>query len=203
MKVTDIKSLTHKAGVYRVAIDNKPLGYLTAVDISNLQLAINKEIDVKDYENIVKQVKYTALYSDALRYSDRRLRSRQEVGRYLISKGSDKQTADKIIGRLVELGIVDEQKLATALIHDSKLSRPMSRKAIELKLKQKHLSQKVIDNELKNSPPTDQQALDLLIKRKASLSAYANNQPKFFRYLLRQGFSYEDIAARIGRPQVY
>lgn len=201
MKVTDIKSLASRAGLYRVYIDDKPLGYLAASDISSLELAINKDISNQDYEKIIRQVKYTALYYDALRYADRRLHSRSEVAFFLSSKGSDNQVTEKIINRLEKLGIIDEQKLAAAFIHDVCLKRPMSRKALEIKLRHKQLPQDLIDTELDHLNQNDQQSLDLLIERKAKLSAYANNQTKFFRYLLRQGFSYEDIVTRIGRPK--
>ena len=202
MKVTNIKGLAHKPSLYRIDIDNKSLGYIGVSDISYLELSIGKEISDLTYEKLVKQIKYIALYREALRYADRRLRSKKEVTAFLRTKGSDEQTTTKIINRLVELAIIDEPKLAAAYIHDSKLRRPLSRRAITIKLRQKQLPKELIDREL-NLAQSDQESLDLLIKKKSNQSPYVDNQPKLFRYLLRQGFTYEDIAAKIGQPKRY
>lgn len=203
MKVTDIQNLANKPGFYRVSVDNKALGYVDPAVVSSLGLAINKTISDDDYQVLIKQIKFTALYTKAIRYADRRLRSKAEVADFLRVNGSDDQMSGKIIDRLMELSIIDEQKLARAYIHDVQLSRPLSLKVIKLKLQQKKIPDLIIDQELTKLKQTDRDSLDLLINKKAKSYNYANNQPKLFRYLLRQGFSYEDIATRIGHPKRY
>jgi len=203
VKVTDIQNLANKPGFYRVSVDNKALGYVDPAVVSSLGLAINKTISDDDYQVLIKQIKFTALYTKAIRYADRRLRSKAEVADFLRVNGSDDQMSGKIIDRLMELSIIDEQKLARAYIHDVQLSRPLSLKVIKLKLQQKKIPDLIIDQELTKLKQTDRDSLDLLINKKAKSYNYANNQPKLFRYLLRQGFSYEDIATRIGHPKRY
>lgn len=203
MKVTDIQNLANKPGFYRVSVDNKALGYVDPAVVSSLGLAINKTISDDDYQVLIKQIKFTTLYTKAIRYADRRLRSKAEVADFLRVNGSDDQMSGKIIDRLMELSIIDEQKLARAYIHDVQLSRPLSLKVIKLKLQQKKIPDLIIDQELTKLKQTDRDSLDLLINKKAKSYSYANNQPKLFRYLLRQGFSYEDIATRIGHPKRY
>ena len=201
MKITDIQSLVHKPGFYRVSVDNKALGYVDSTVVTSLGLAINKTISEEDYQVLIKQIKFTSLYNKAIRYADRRLRSKQEVIDFLRVNGSEGQMSIKIVDRLIELSIIDEQKLAEAYIHDVQLSRPLSRSAIKLKLRQKKIPENIIDQVLTKLKQTDHDSLDLLIHKKAKSYSYINNQPKLFRYLLRQGFSYQDIAARIGCPK--
>lgn len=202
MKITDIRSLASKPGSYRVSIDDKPVGYISAEDMFELGIVLNSEIGKEAYEQLLFKVKYHACYSDALRYVDRRLRTKKETKRYLNSRGYDPDISTDIISRLEELGLIDEKKVAQAYVHDSSLGRPKSRRELELNLRQKHIDPSLIEEELNSAGYDDGQILDQLIAKKSKLSAYANNQPKLFRYLLSKGFSYEDITARIGRPKV-
>ena len=202
MLITEIKCLAHRPGQYRISVDNKSVGYISAEDMFSLKIVLNQTISHDVFEQLLTRIKHTSFYSDALRYADRRLRSRLEVELYLLNKGCDPITSQAIINRLVELGIVDEAKLAAALIHDAILSKPLSKVGLTKKLKQKQIANQVIDHQLEALEFTDLNSLDAIIKKKSSYSAYSNNQPRFFRYLLSQGFKYEDIVSRIGQPDL-
>ena len=202
MKVTDIASPASKPGSYRISVDDKPVGYISAEDMFELGIVLNNEIGKDAYEQLLFKVKYHASYSDALRYVDRRLRTKAEVKHYLNSQGCDPDIGADIISRLQKLGLIDEKKVVQAYVHDASLGQPKSRRELELKLRQKQIDPSLIKEELKRVDYDDGQVIDQLIAKKSKLSAYANNQPKLFRYLLSKGFSYDDIAARIGRPKV-
>ncbi len=198
MKVTAIEHMPHNPGMYRVSIDNKPLGYLTADDVLSLSLTRGSEISTAGYAQLVSRIKYAAFYTSALRHADRRLRSQAEVKSYLRSRGCDLQTATSIIKELTRLGIIDESKLAEAYVHDSEILKPLSRKMLALKLKQKQIDPELINSTIVASGYDDAQALDKLISLRRG--RYGGNRARFFRYLLRQGFSYPEIEKRIGRP---
>ncbi len=201
MRITDIRALVGKPGSYRISVDDKPVGYVSADDIFELGLVINKEIENNSYSQLLVKVKYRSYYSDALRYVDRRLRTRAETERYLNNRGCEPDMTIDIISRLQRSGLIDEKKVAQAYVHDASIGRPKSRRELELKLKQKRIDTALIEEELSKANYDDGQALDQLIAKKSQLSAYTKNQPKLFRYLLSKGFSYEDIADRIGRPK--
>ena len=108
MKVTEIVSSTHKAGLYRVSIDNKPVGYVSAEDIFSLALAVGRELSQPDYTSLLEHIRSSAFYYDALHYADRRLRSKKEVILYLTRKGCELEAAAQIAGRLEQQGIIDD-----------------------------------------------------------------------------------------------
>jgi SOS response regulatory protein OraA/RecX len=201
MKVTEIVSSTHKAGLYRVSIDNKPVGYVSAEDIFSLALAVGRELSQPEYTRLLEHIRSGAFFYDALHYADRRLRSKKEVVLYLIRKGCEQQAAVQIAAKLEQQGIIDEPKLAEAYIHDSLIGKPMSKRMLEQKLKQKNVSAKIIAAKLDNPKLNDNSSLEALIERKSHLSSYANNKNRLIRYLIAQGFRYEDIVERIGRPE--
>lgn len=202
MKVTQMREPANRPGFLKVYVDDDEVGLVSLNDVSELGLIIGNDIDMDKFESLVKKVKDLEHYFLAVRYTDRRLRSEAEVRRYLLSKGCDFEVASKIVAKLTKAGLIDEAKLAEAYVHDAGLAKPLSKKVIKLKLRQKGLSERAINAGMDSAEMDDTQALDALIERKSRQSSYANNQPKFFRYLLTQGFSFEDIAARIGKPQL-
>lgn len=202
MKITALEAMPHKPGLYRVSIDEKPIGYVSSNDVLSLKLVPSQDIDVTIYKELLKQVKYSTFYSKALNYADKRLRSKAEVIRYLKLKGCDSLVAEEIVKQLSSSGIIDEKKLAQAYVHDIASFKPTSKKDLTLKLKQKKIDEGLINATIGNSEFDEGIALDKLIAQKSHLSSYANNQPRFFRYLMSKGFSYEDIAKRIGKPKL-
>ena len=199
MKITAIEQMTHKPGMYRISVDTKPIGYVTADDVFELGLNRGGDISAESYSKLIEKVKYNAFYASAISYADRRLRSVAEIERYLKGRGCDSKTATLIAKKLVSSGLVDESKLAAAYVHDAELLKPLSRNMLELKLRQKRIDSDLIDASIQSAGYDDEQALDKLVRLKQA--RYAGNQPRFFRYLLRQGFSYTAIAKRIGKPE--
>lgn len=201
MKLTALDFKAHQPGSYRVSIDHQPLGYLSAVDVLDLKLTLDCEISPKLYSKLLEKIKLHSFYAQALKYADRRLHSRAEVENYLRLRGCPLDLAKSISAKISALGVIDEAKLAHAFIHDATAFKPMSNKAITAKLKQKRLDPDLITQALNTSGHDDNAALDHLIAAKSKMSAYLNNQPRFFRYLLNQGFAYDEIKKRIGSPK--
>ena len=199
MKITAIEQMSHKPGMYRVSVDTKPIGYVAADDVFELGLGHGGDITSETYSKLLKKVKFNAFYASAIAYADRRLRSVAEIERYLKGRGCDLKMAAVIAKKLVNSGLVDESKLAIAYVHDAALLKPLSRNMLELKLRQKRIDSDLIDASIQSAGYDDELALDKLVRLKQA--RYVGNQPRFFRYLLRQGFSYSAIAKRIGKPE--
>lgn len=201
MKVTAIESIPHKAGLYRIAVDGKPLGYVSPEDIFDLGIGLGRAITSATYTKLTSRIKYTSFLYLALGFSARRLHSREEVITHLLAKGCDSLTAQEIADRLEKLGIIDERKLAETFVNDAKLKGTVSKKEIEIKLKKKRINRKTIADTLRVMEINEASALDALISKKKSQPSYAENPARLFRYLLSKGFSFEETAARIGVPR--
>ncbi len=202
MKITQIVESSSRTGLYRIAVDKKPLGFVSAEDIFSLNLIAGRELNSSEYRQLLSAVQFSTFLSLALRYADRRLRSKKEVITYLQRKGCDRQTGSSIADKLESIGVIDESKLAAAYIHDSKITKPMSQRLLRQKLMQKKISPEVVEEKLEAAKLNDQDALEALVERKLHLSAYKDNKNRLIRYLLSQGFSYEDIVSRLGRPEI-
>jgi SOS response regulatory protein OraA/RecX len=201
MKVTQLKALNGRALAYGIFIDGQQIGRFRAEDILEFGLVLNKDISPAVYGRLLERAEYNEYFIRALHYTDSRLRSAAEVKRYLIARGCQLRSADNIVNQLEITGLINETKLAEAYVHDLTMQRPLSSHLLAAKLLRKGIKRTVVETELAKLEPKDEaMALDLSIAKKQNQASYASNQPKLFRYLLNQGFGFEEIAARIGRP---
>jgi len=199
MRVTSIKN-TNKGNLFNIFVDHKLIGQLSLLDIRELDIHQDQVIDEVTYQALIDRAQYNQFYLQALKYADIRLRSKYEMKKFLSSKCCKQSFSEQIILKLEELNVINEQQYVKAYIHDIQLAKPLSRNLILAKLKNKHISPKEIDLALDQVNVDDSQALDALIEKKVKSSTYANNNLKLFNYLLRQGFSYQDIVDRLGLP---
>ena len=197
MRVTD---LVASGEMIRVVVDNRPIGRVTAATVLRLDLRAGQELSAAQFRRLREAVTYAGFYQEAGRYCARRLRSREEVRVYLAKHSCPLVLAKRVIDQLVSSGLIDEEQLAAALIHDAGLGRPLSRLALEKKLQGKHLDPELIDRVLEKAGTNDERALLEAIAKKQGQPSYLKDKPKLFRYLLRQGFAYSLIVKHLGRP---
>ncbi len=202
MKLTAIKPLVSNPHVYSVVVDNQYLGNISSQDVAELELSVGSDLNPDSLDDLSRRINRLKYFRAAQRYADRRIRSKKEVRQYLLLKGCEPELANAIVERLSSGGLIDDNSFTSAYIHDSLLKKPLSKRAIKHKLKTKGVDEKIVEQNLADADYDENKALDQMIERKQGLSQYADNQPKLFRYLMSQGFSYESIAKRIGRPQV-
>ena len=202
MKLTAIKPLVSNPHVYSVFVDNQPIGNISSQDVAELKLIIGSDLNPDSLDDLSRRINRLKYLRAAQRYADRRIRSKKEVRQYLLLKGCEPELANAIVERLSSGGLIDDNSFTGAYIHDSLLKKPLSKRAIKHKLKTKGVDEKIVEQSLVESDYDENKALDQIIERKRGLSQYVDNQPKLFRYLMSQGFGYESIAKRIGRPQV-
>ena len=197
MQITELGISPRKKGFYRVAVDNRPVGYISAEDIFSLGIALGQEISREVYRRLISSVKTASFYQAALNYCARRLHSRSEVERYLYQRHCPEKLASEIISKLSVLGLIDDKRLAQALIHDAQLTRPLSKRALKGKLRTKNIDKGVIDETLEQYSYDEKAALKSVIDKKKNRSAYLNDPKKLTAYLIRQGFSYYEILEQL------
>ncbi len=201
MTLTALRPLVSNPHILSVVVDKEYIGNVSIDDASELGLIAGQDLSQETLAELKLRIQQLKYYRDAQRYADRRLRSTKEVLNYLTHKGCDAALASKIVERLGDIGLINNAAFTSAYIHDSLLAKPLSKRGIMQKLKTKGIDSQSVAASLAVSGFDEDQALDAMIERKSRLSQYANNQPKLFRYLLTQGFSYGAIADRIGHPQ--
>ena len=198
MKVTAIKQQVKRTDRYSVYVDGEYAFSLSEVALLESKLTSGTELtkaQVGEYRQLSAEDK---LYNQTLRYVAMRPRSRWEVNFYLEhKKHASPALAETILNKLTKIGLIDDAKLAQALVNDRRLLRPASRRKIQAELKKKRISDQLIEQALGNEAEDEVQALKEVIARKRKLSKFQDDDVKLMQYLARQGFRYDDIKSAL------
>src|ERR1035438_7673614 len=131
-------------------------------------------------------------FNNALRYAAIRNHSQWEMEQYLKRKNVSEHQSSVIIAKLGDLGFLDDSNFARSWIDNRRLLKTVSKRRLEQELRQKHLSDEIIKEALRQDPTEELIVLKSLIAKKRQQSSY-QDKTRLMGYLSRQGFSYEDI----------
>lgn len=135
----------------------------------------------------------------ALRFLEARQRSADEVRRRLLTHGYRADLVEGCIGRLTDLGIVDDAAFAKAWVESRDRARPRGERALRLELRRKGIDRAVVDETLDereaDRPAADEDAARRLLERHAAALARVPDprarRQRAYALLARNGFDPE------------
>jgi regulatory protein len=192
MKITAIKQQERLKGRYSIYIDEKYAFSLSADALLEEKLHNGQEVDEPALAHYKKLSADDKAYGLALVYVVRRMRSRYELAEYFRRKDYDEALADHIIMRLEKLGLVDDEKFAEAWVRNRRLLKSVSKRRLTQELRQKRIADATIDRVLHEDETDERAVLRELVTRKRKQSRYQDDI-KLMRYLMGQGFNYDDV----------
>lgn len=190
MKITAIKQQVKRTDRYSVFVDEKYAFSLSESGLIESGLASGQEITDAELQELKKAAGLDKAYGNALRYVAMRPRSEWEVTDYFRRKGIDLDAGQQIIARLRGVGLLDDAAFARAWVANRRLLKSTSKRRLHLELRQKHVSDVIIDQVLAEDETSERDTLRELIAKKQA--RYPDRQ-KFMQYLARQGFNFDDI----------
>jgi len=116
MQVKEIKKL--KSGKYKIKIDDNTITTYDDVILKN-KLLYNREVDHSSYEQIELDSEYYDIYYRAVNHILRKLRSTLEIRAYLEKMDVPDVDQEKIVSKLLEAGLLNDQAYIKAYISDS------------------------------------------------------------------------------------
>ncbi len=192
MKITAIKQQEKRKGRYSVFVDNKYAFSLSDTALLDTKLHVGQalsESELKEYKKLSADDK---IYNQVLRYVAIRPRSMWEIEMYLQRKACPPALQEKILNKLSINHFIDDKAFAESWVASRRLLKPLSIRRLRLELKQKHISEEIIDEVLASDDTDEKTVLKELIIRKRRQAKYQDSE-KLLAYLSRQGFSYGDI----------
>lgn len=199
MKITNIVQQEKRKDRYSVFVDGKYSFSLSEGALLDSRLAAGQELDAKDLKHWKQESADDKVQGNALRYAAMRLRSVWEMEQYLKRKNASPALADKILNKLSNINLLNDEVFAKAWVANRRLLRPTSKRKLQHELQAKHISQEVINITLAEDEAVDERdALRELIAKKRNLPKYKADPLKLMQYLARQGFSYTDIKDLLG-----
>ena len=141
----------------------------------------------------------------ALRFLEARQRSTAEVRRRLTSAGYRVDLVDGAIGRLTELGMLDDEAFARAWLDSRDRARPRGEHALRRELGMKGIGREIVDEALEEreaaTPDAEADAARRLLARHArSLDRIADpraRRQRAYSLLARSGFDSDTATASI------
>src|SRR6266568_2943439 len=197
MKITGIKQQLKIKNRYSVYVDGKYAFSLSETALLDAKIASGQEIDAEQLKEFKKLSTDDKAYGNALRYVVMRPRSEWEMHDYFRRKQIEEPVAAIIIEKLRAIRLLDDVAFARTWVNNRRLLKPTSRRKLTMELKQKRVSEEIIEVVLaEDKETTDERAvLRRIVERKRR--QYPDSQ-KLMAYLARQGYSYGDIKSVLG-----
>jgi len=161
----------------------------------SLGLHVDMELDDAGLRTIVTGAEYKRALDMAMRLLAFRSRSRQEVAQRLQRRGIAPATVTRTLGRLDELGLLDDTRFAQALARDRLELGRKGKRQIAADLFRMGVAKPIVEKALSQVSDEEQVAQELLQKvnrRYAGLEPRARYR-RLHDLLVRRGFSFEVI----------
>ena len=192
MKVTDIKQQVKNKSRYSIYLDGKFTFGLSELGLINSGIKVGQDINKKQLEEYKQEVDIDKLYNNALALITRRPRSEWEIESYLKRKTKDADIVGEILSRLIKSNFIDDEDFAKRWVESRRLLKQTSKRKLSIELKQKRVSENIINQVLADDETSEKEVLKELIEKKRTQTRYKDDI-KLMQYLTRQGFNYGDI----------
>lgn len=193
MKITSIKAQVKNPERVSVFVDGTFTFSLSYTQLLEAKIHTGIEIDQARLATLRHQSDFGKAFERALNYVLLRPRSTRELQDYARRKKWTPEDANAIIEKLQTMHYLDDRNFARAWVEQRKLGAKTSQRKLRLELKQKGVADTIIAEVLEQVGFRDDEALNHLIAKKRRLPRYAHDDQKLTQYLVRQGFSYDDV----------
>jgi regulatory protein len=198
-KITALKLQKHNHQRINVYLDGE-----FAFGVSRIVAAwleVGQELSDEKISQLQAEDNQEVAYQRALKFIGYRVRSEAEVRDKLAKSDYSDDIIEKVIQHLGRVGILDDKRFAEAWVENRVEFRPRSRRALSFELRQKGISDNVIEETLANTPEDEQLAYLAASKqsRKYRNLEWPDFRRKLSGYLARRGFSYYTIAPVMDR----
>lgn len=211
MKITDISLQARDNNRVNVSVDGVYSFSLDITQVTDLSLKVGRELSDGELEELQEESQFGKLYMRALEYCLRRPHSVKEVRDYLWRKTQptlrksrtgmnnpvvySERVASRVLRKLQQKAYVDDDEFARWWVENRQLSKGVSRRKLTAELRSKGVHADIIAQTLEKTDRTDDQELRKVIAKKHR--RYAGDRQKFVQYLVRQGFSYDDVVSAL------
>lgn len=188
--ITALKVQKHNKERVNVFLDGQ---YALAVtELVATTLRKGRYLSDVDIERLKQQDERNKAYDKAIRFLGYRSRSQAEVTRYLRDKGYAAEVVDETVNRLIEQEYLNDELFARFWLDNRERFRPRGRQALRYELRQKGVSDEIIDTILTDLDEDELAwtAVESKLPRWRDL-AEQELRKRIVDFLSRRGFSYE------------
>ena len=201
MKIEKITKL--KSGKYKLQFDNDDTLLTYDEVILENNLLQHKEIDYDLFHKLKVDNDYYDVYNRVVKYISTKMRSKKEISNYLKKFNLKKEDQQKIIDRLINIGLINDENFTKSFINDRFNLSKDGPLVIKKSLQNHDINEEVIDKYL--SKIENQVIIDkidkIVLKKIKANNRYSNYvlKQKLIKELNNLGFDYETSLERIDK----
>lgn len=207
-RITLVQPQKYNKHKFNIFLDGKFAFAADEDTLVNLHLFKGKQLSSEDLENILSETKIGRWMENMYRLFSIRQRSEKEIRDYFESKQSEskikgkeaisKVLIDKVIDRLKQKGLIDDEEFAKAWVDARRRSRKKGKFALKQELFQKGIAKEIIEEAIsdQSSDVREEQVAEAAINKKLkswTLLPYLGKKKKAYDFLMRRGFEYEIV----------
>lgn len=159
-------------------------------------LKVGRQLSPEEIASLQEKDEQEVAFNRALRYLSYRARSEAEMRKYLSDKGFSDHVSQTVIDRLKDERLINDPRFAQDWIDNRVSFRPRSQTQLRFELRNKGLSEDLIEDALQEADLDDIElacaAGKKLVGRYARLD-WPDFRQKLGAALARRGFSYETV----------
>lgn len=210
MKITAITAQIRDKDRVNIMVDGKFRFSLDILQLGDLGIRVGREYTEAEMLALEEESQFGKIYTRALEYALVRPRSAKEIRDYLyrktrdtrtktgqIKKGASTQLTERVFDRLSSKGYINDEKFARFWVENRNQIKGISQRKLQAELRSKGVESEIINRLLAETSRSDDDELQKVIAKKRN--RYIDDQ-KFMAYLVRQGFSYDDVKAALAEP---
>ncbi len=201
MKITAIKQQVKRVDRYSIYADEKYLFSFSEGELLASGIRIGQVLDESRLAELKDKAVIDKAYDRTINLVSRRPRSEWELQDYLKRKDYEPQVRDVVIEKLRGRGYVNDEDFAKRWVENRRLLKPMSARRLSQELRQKRISDDIIQRTLEADETDEVDVLKELVERKRKQTKYKEDV-RLMQYLARQGFSYELIKQAMSQEEL-
>lgn len=189
MTITGISAQQRNENRVNISIDGKYAFSLDIAQVVDLGVKVGLEISDERLAELKAASEFGKVYARALEWVLVRPRSTRELRDYLWKKGRERPGVDTelVLKRLTDKGYVNDEKFAQHWVENRFVKKGVSLKRLRLELRQKGVSDVLIERVIGESERDDRVEIAKIIDKKRR----RYDDEKLLAYLIRQGFDYQ------------
>ncbi len=200
MRITAIKPDARKKDLLAIKVSGRTVATLSPSQVVELGLKVDQTWNEQLSLRVQQADRYTNAMRAAMSRLNRKAFSTYQLDRKLAELGHDQAARTQVLDRLTEIGLLNDESVGRAIIHNTARGRGTGPKLLKQKLYRKGLHAQLIDRLVSEyTSDYDQTAQAVaLAKQKLAKSDKTDNltvKRRLYSLLLRRGFDSDTINA--------
>ena len=199
-KITALRAGKGRRKKVNIFLDGEFVFSLDTELVAQENLQIEQVLSTEQIETLKKSDNFKRCFDAAVHYLSYRPRSEPELRQRLRRRGFNDDSIETVITRLKKLDLVDDTAFAQFWKENRESFSPRSQWLTRLELKQKGVSEDIIDQVVDTIDDEDSAYRAALKKaRSLSMTDYQSFRRRLGEHLKRRGFSYRVINTTVNR----